>query len=209
MAAQSNKTPTSGNANPSDDHFIYTLEDKRYSDKPGERFPKLEKVVRDNKSIQNDMQRIWWESDPYADPSQRREMGLYLRRNSSGDVWTVPFSKPGKRGPDSSGVYHVERDVRGKFEKQLQDICDWISGEQTLATIHTHVANPLRKSSQPSPDDRNIATKTGVQGIIVAPNGQYYYGPPGKFPEQQWRPWGSIKQGAQHIKEAAKGLFWR
>lgn len=209
MAAKSNKAPTSGNANPSDDHFIYTLDDKRVPNEPGERFPKLEKFVRDNESVQNDMRRIWWESDPYADPSERREMGLYLRRNSSGDVWTVPFSKPGKRGPNRKDEYHVERDIRGKYEKQFWDAWDWIKGEQTLATIHTHVANPLRKSSQPSSNDRNAATESGLLGIIVGPDGQYYYGPPGKFPEQQWRPWGPIKQGVQNIGKAAKGLFWR
>jgi hypothetical protein len=167
-----------------DDGFFHVLEDR-----PGKRYPELEKIVRDNPNVQKEMRRIWWDSDPYADPEQRREMGLLVRRNSSGKVWTEPFSKPGKRGPNAKGDYEIQPDVRTGPVGFFHDMMDWLKGEQTIATIHTHVANPLHNDGKPSSPDRKFATDNGLQGIIVGHNGQYYYGPD-KLPEQPWRPWG-------------------
>jgi len=171
------------------DHFFHTLKHKRLPHEPAPHNVALEKLVRDRPDIQREMRRISWDSDPYADPEQRREMGLLVRRNAKGDIWTESYPKPGKRGPNKDGDYEIQPDNPSSIAGSFRDMADWLLGNQTIATIHTHVENPLRSDGSPSEKDYAYAGKNGRQrpGIIVGHNGQYYYGP--ALPPQRLPGW--------------------
>lgn len=169
-----------------DDGFFRVLEHQRLPGQPAQRHPELENIVGTHKGVQNDLKKLWWDSDPYADPDQRREMGLFVRRNAQGDIWTEPYSQPGRRGG-----YEIHPDTRETAAGTVRDMFDWLLGNQTIATAHSHVANPLHNPGHPSDEDYAATKTTGVPGIIVGHEGQYYYGssylPP--LPVPGWKFW--------------------
>jgi len=166
------------------DSFVNTLRHNRAGLlDPG--VPELEKMVRNNQGgLLTDMKSAWWGSDPYAQPDQRREMGRFVRRNYKGDVWTEPFSAPGKRGERE-----ILPDGRETIKAKILDTVDWLMGNQTIATMHTH---PFHQNSPPNDFDRANARQTDTSGIVVGHEGQYYYGRPALPPQPTapgWQFW--------------------
>lgn len=148
--------------------------------------PELERIVKENRGgVLEDMKKSWWDSDPYALPEERREMGRFVRRNYRGDVWTEPFSEQGKRGE-----HEITPDARETIKGKIADTLDWLMGNQTIATMHTH---PFHQNSPPNDAfDRASARQTGRSGIVVGHNGQYYYGSPTLPPKPEapgWQFW--------------------
>ena len=178
--------PRPGQAAQANDGFFRVLEHQRLTGQPEPRHPELEKIVGTHKGVQKDLRKLWWDSDPYADFEQRRKMGLFVRRNARGDIWTEPYSRPGRRGENK-----VEADSRDTAAGKVRDVLDWLLGNQTIATAHSHVGNPLRHPDRPSNEDYAATKATGVPGIIVGHDGQYYYGSPGlpPLPVPGWQFW--------------------
>ncbi len=147
-----------------------------FSEKGHEDFERVVKGYR-NEYLRNDLRRALEDSRPTAQ-SKSVERGLLIRENSRGDVWAESFFPKPNDGRNEISMPPPRTD--------WQDTYDWIVGARTIGIAHTH---PSGNGPSKNYDEPIVGRK--FPGIIVSPNGMYYYGqakPPRPVPGWQfWR----------------------